>query len=421
MADSNLEKSGIEEGPTTVEHTVAVLTGFSLLAVFILPSQSAASFSTYALAVIVLLAGSSRWQMFIESRVLAGLLLALLAYFSASVWWSAELSLRGAFSIYTRCVLILTFVVALSVALRRIPHFAQWLARAMTLSAGIAALGALIDFHLHPTFDDRLRGLGQLGNSVVASFAFVAALLVAADVVIEDSVRWRIGAIVCVVLIASTIFAAGSRAGYLAALVGLVVLFGARRLHGRPASLRWFAAASSGAIVVGLLVLMARPDLQGVIFPRGDSFRLAIWSVEWKRLIAQNVLFGLGILTNDGVVIEDRTFSHPHSLYLASALQGGLVGLLLLVLLLGCAARRLLHNLHQSVARLGVALLAAGMSAYAFDGWELIDKVGLSWLLLWVPVAVAMAVGVKSSEGIARNMVESASTGNSPRADGRQP
>ena len=31
------------------------------------------------------------------------------------------------------------------------------------------------------------------------------------------------------------------------------------------------------------------------------------------------------------------------------------------------------------------------MSAYLFDGWELIDKVSLSWLLLWVPVAIAMA------------------------------
>ncbi len=49
----------------------------------------------------------------------------------------------------------------------------------------------------------------------------------------------------------------------------------------------------------------------------------------------------------------------------------------------------------MGVARLGLALLAAGMSAYLFDGWELIDKVGLSWLLLWVPVAIAMAVGVR--------------------------
>ena len=421
MAESDLEKSGIGEGPTTVEYAVAVLTGFSLLAVFVLPSQSGASFSTYVLAVLVLVAGSSAWRMFAEAGVLAVLMVALLVYFSASVWWSAEPSVRGAFSIYTRCVLILTFVVGMSATLRRVPDFAKWLARAIALAAGIAALGALIDFHLHPTFDSRLRGLGQLRNSVIASFAFVAALLPAAHVAIEDSARWRAIAILCAVLIAATIFAAGSRAGYLAACVGLAVLFGSFFLRVRGASWRWFAAASFGAIVVGWIVLTLWPDLQGVLFPRGDSFRLAIWSEEWKRLIAQNPLFGLGILTNDAVAVDDRTFAHPHSLYLASALQGGPVGLLLLLILLACAARMLLRNLHQSVARLGLALLAAGMSAYAFDGWELIDKVGLSWLLLWVPVSVAAAVGGKSSEGITRKMVGSASTENSSRVDGRQP
>jgi len=41
-------------------------------------------------------------------------------------------------------------------------------------------------------------------------------------------------------------------------------------------------------------------------------------------------------------------------------------------------------------------LLATRMSACLFDGWELIDRVELSWRRVWVPVPIALAVGVSS-------------------------
>ena len=83
----------------------------------------------------------------------------------------------------------------------------------------------------------------------------------------------------------------------------------------------------------------------------------------------------------------------------------------------GCCRRA-----HLPEAKLGPALLATGMSAYLFDGWELIDKVGLSWLLLWVPVAIAMVVGVTSNMlGKTRESVGLNSAARASEVVGRKP
>ena len=405
----------------TIDRVIALLAGLSLVSVFLLSSQSGASFSTYTLALIVLVAGTPRWRAFARTQALAGLMIGFLLYFSSSVWWSSELSARGAFSIYARCALILTFVVALSTSLTRVPDFAKWLARAVAISGGVAACAALIEFLLHPTFDGRLVGLGQLRNSVVAALSFDAALLFALSVAFTDSARWRVVATVSAASIGLAIFATGSRAGYLGAAAGVWVTLVTWCSTTPRQVVCGLSLPLLSAIGIGIVAFAVRPEFSATLFPRGDSFRLEIWSAEWQRLVGGGPMFGLGILTSDDVAIDGRQFSHPHNLYLATALQGGLVGLLLLLGLLACTAWGLVRNLGQSVARLGLALLTAGMCAYAFDGWELIDKVGLSWLLLWVPVAVATAVGATSNGESARDMVDLNSRGRSSDATGREP
>jgi hypothetical protein len=153
-----------------------------------------------------------------------------------------------------------------------------------------------------------------------------------------------------------------------------------------------------------VIVLASQGIWADVMFPRGDSHRFEIWNQELQRLRAHGLWFGLGILVRDDVVLQGQDFAHPHSLYLASALQGGLFGLLLLVGVLLYAGVSLYRARGLQEARIGMALLATGMTAYLWDGWELIDKVSVSWLLLWLPVAIAMSVGVKSNGGRALGM-----------------
>jgi O-antigen ligase len=383
---------------TTLDRVVAFLAVLSLLCVFLLPSQSGASFPTYLLALVVLGGGRDRWRDFFEARILSVLLISLLVYFSSSVWWSDGYSLRGAFSVYTRCLLIVAFIAAIATSLRRFPDLTQWLSRSLAVGAGIAAAAALIAFYLNPTWDGRLAGLGQLRNSVVAGLAFGIGLVLALGVLLSSGSVWRATGAVCAVLLGIAVFATGSRNAYLSGAIGAWVLLLTSCARQSPRLLFWFAVPLVGlAAVVALLA--ANPAWTDALFPRGDSFRLEIWQAEWRRLVAQGPWFGLGILVRDDVVLQGRGFSHPHSLYLASALQGGLVGLLLLLAVLLYAGSILYRARRLQAARLGAALLATGVSAYLFDGWELIDKVSLSWLLIWVPVAIAMGVGATSKMG----------------------
>ena len=178
-------------GPRTTQHAtafdraVALLTGLSLLCVFLMPSQSGASFPTYLVALLVLLGGTGRWREFFDAGVLSVALVALLLYFAASVGWSQAASARGAFSICTRCVLMLAFVIALSTSMDRVPQTMRWLPRMLAIAAAIAAGAAIVDRQLHPTWDGRLAGLGQLRSSVIAGMAFNAGLMCAVSVLLE--------------------------------------------------------------------------------------------------------------------------------------------------------------------------------------------------------------------------------------------
>ena len=339
---------------TTLDRIAGVLVGLSLCGVFLLPSQSGASFPTYLLALLALVAGTDQWRAFVESRLLAVLLVSLLIYFSSSVWWSTEPQLRSALSVYSRCLLIVTFVGALSTSLTRVPNLMEWLSRGLAVSGGVAAVAALIDLRLHPTWDGRLSGLGQLDNSVVAALTFDGGMLFALSCAITEVKWWRAIGTVSVALMSVAVCATGSRNGYLAGAVGVWVLI---VTHLRPPlRLVWLAAPAVGAATIGIAMFVAHPEWRETLLPRGDSFRLEIWNAEWRRLVENGPWFGLGILTRDDVVLEGNSFLHSHSLYLSSALQGGLVGLLLLLGLLSSAGWKLLQAAQLPESRLGGGL-----------------------------------------------------------------
>ncbi|HET6473357.1 MAG TPA: hypothetical protein VFG38_16045, partial [Pseudomonadales bacterium] len=193
----------------TIDRIVAGLVVASLASIFVLPSQSAASYPTYLLPIAV----GARYGVapfaIGESRAVATAAALLLVYFSASVWWSSEFVWRGAFTTYSRCVLIAGFVVGVAMSLAHSASMLNWLTRGVTIAAALAAVAALFEFQAHPTWDGRLAGLGQLRNSVVAALTFAAALLIALDVALNDTQRWRIVAAVCLVAVGAALFATG--------------------------------------------------------------------------------------------------------------------------------------------------------------------------------------------------------------------
>jgi hypothetical protein len=65
---------------------------------------------------------------------------------------------------------------------------------------------------------------------------------------------------------------------------------------------------------------------------------------------------------------------------------------LLFLWLLSRTLRELARHFDESDAKLALGVLALALPSYLLDGNELLDKVGDTWFLIWLPVALALGL-----------------------------
>ena len=366
----------------------AALLVFSFASVFVLTSQSGSSFPTYVLAILTLL-GFSRWSgLWLDWTFLC--VVALVGYLAASTLWSDPFDARDAFSQWGKALLVACFVVAAAEGLRT-----DWFFRRLTLTialfAGAASVVALVRFFAFPPDDGRLSGLGQLECQVCAALIFGVALLCTLYWVFEaPSLRWRVWAVLNALCLASAVVLTDSRNAWVAVpFAGVVYLVsrGSKSAATFAVIVIVFAVVSL-ALVGGLLASPASEFL----LPRGDSFRPAIWAEVLSRALAGGPWLGNGLLTDDGVFIDCYLLAHPHNLYLAVLFQGGLVAVTLFAAVLALSIRTLLVNFAREEAKFALGIYALALPAYLLDGHELITRIGWTWLLVWLPVAISVAL-----------------------------
>ena len=371
----------------------AVIVLVALASIFVLTSQSASSLPTYLLAVYVLVGARSWRGLLFDPAVL--LIVALLVYLPSTSLWSTPWDGRGAFSQATRAVLVFTFVVSLAECIQ-VDWFRQRMTLVLAAFGGVAALAAIALFLAEPPDDDRLNGLGQLDTHVTAALVYaVAAVCGIAWLTFPGErpaprARWFVGS--CVAVLALAVALAGSRNAIVCLVLGSACLL----LSFSVGSVtRFLTIAAGGAVASGALLTAAYfllPGADAFILPRGDSFRSGIW-VDYAALIAaRGPWFGLGVLSPDEITVAGYPVLHPHNLYLAVTYQGGLFGLALMLAVVVLTVRTLLRHYGESEAKLGLAILAIGLPAYLLDGHELVDKIGWTWLLFWLPVAIGVGL-----------------------------
>ena len=372
----------------------AALMIVALASTFALGSQSASSFATYILAVYVLL-GAARWRgLFLDWGVL--LVVALLAYIPLTSLWSAAWDGRGAFSQSVRALLVFAFVVSFAECMQ-----VDWFRRRLTLAiaavAALAASAALWAFLAEPPWDERLNGLGQLDTHVKAGLVYAMAALCGVAWLHDDRGNaprfavWGVAAAVAMLTVAVGL--TGSRTAMVCGAFGLACLLLSHRIADASRFLRLAFAAAGGLAAILLAVYFAVPSGETLVLPRGDSFRLDIWAQFLSRIAAEGPWFGLGILADDTTnVPAPEVHMHPHSLYLAIAHQGGAFGLALMLAIVAITLRTLLQHYARADAKLGLAVWALALPAYLLDGHELVDKIGWTWLLFWLPVAIGVAL-----------------------------
>jgi O-antigen ligase len=207
----------------------------------------------------------------------------------------------------------------------------------------------------------------------------------------DESLAWRSFAIVASISIVAAIYLSDSRNAWVSVSAGVAVYALARATPDRQR----FVSSVVAAAFLGTFLLLAlglNEETRSALFPRGDSFRAEIWAATLERILEGGPWFGVGILTDDEVQVGEQLMLHPHNLYLAVFYQGGLVGLALFVGLLLATFSTLFRHYQDQDAKLALGVLGIAVPAYMLDGFELIDKVGSTWFLIWLPVAVALSL-----------------------------
>lgn len=368
---------------------MSVLVIASLVGVLLLRSQSAASYPSYLLTLLALVT-VSHWKDVFKVSLFQWVLL-LVLWLCASTGWSEPFSLSDATSIWIRALLLLAFVAAIGECQMRGQLQAR-IAIALAVVGSIVIGAALINFLISKPEDGRMNGLGQLDTHVIAALVYGVIGVFVLYVGLRSASRTkRLACFAVLILVIVAVYLSDSRNAWVAVPAGMLTFVLADRIQSRSAFVSTVAAAATLA-ALGFVILMLDPDIRSLMLPRGGSFRGDIWSAVLSRLDSSDWIIGRGILAEEGVQADGLFFDHAHNMYLSVLQKGGLVGLGLYLVVLIKAVYTLLSSYSERDAKLAIGILSLGISAHLLDGHELVDKVGASWFLIWLPIGIALGV-----------------------------
>ncbi len=370
---------------------MAVLIVLCFVSVLLLRSQSAASYPTYALS-LLMLATFPQWRDALQLPLLRWIC-ALLIWLCVSTAWSDPFDLRKALSIWSRSLLVFFFVVAFAECQLR-GQLQRWMVVALTVVGGVVVLVAIVNFYITDPADGRLNGLGQLDTHVIAALVYgVVLLFMLRTVFVFDSRSIRAGALLVAGLATFAVFMSDSRNAWVSVLMGVCSYVLAYKCRDWRQFL--VTVASMGTLLLSVVIVLAvNEETRELVLPRGDSYRLAIWGETIHRILAgDGLLIGLGILTSDDVIVGGIVFPHAHNIYLSLLYKGGLVAVGLYAVVLISTFALLFSHFEREDAKLGISILVMAVFAHLLDGHELVDKVGDTWFLVWMPVGLALGLG----------------------------
>ena len=112
-----------------------------------------------------------------------------------------------------------------------------------------------------------------------------------------------------------------------------------------------------------------------------------------------NWALGYGF-TDFGIYVPelDRTFKHPHNLFLNIGAREGVVGLALYLALWGCVAWRAWNHRQQPLGQALLAIWVFSSVSLMTDGIGLWFKPNADWLVTWVPIALSMVLARRQKQ-----------------------
>lgn len=319
-------------------------------------------------------------------------LLAYLGYMLLSSLWSAEFSLPELWQDVRYTAYILSFMLLTLYWFERNRLLPDAIMEAVTLVVIVATVISLVTFEdlgLLPLLtENRLVGFGITDNPNPSAFIYGFFGVIALDYARRHwgeklAFVFAAGVLVIILFVVLT----QSNSGLLALATACVLLLVFDRRPASPtliiALLLGGAAAIYLAWVLGLL--SATADV-------GFMNRLPIWQRILEQWQAAPV-FGYGyqptpILLPDG---RPSILNYAHSGFLSTLRDGGLVGLVLLLVVCGFALRAALRMVYKSRRARYLCLFVFGLVCVLVDSDQMVTRPRELWIILWLPLACLMA------------------------------
>jgi len=286
----------------------------------------------------------------------------------------------------------------------------------LSVVALAAALQCAIALHGYLTYDWFAYMLGVHGGPGNQSSAIVILLpCTVAAAWYGRRVRWsawtQAAAAVLAVLLMVAAYITLNRTIWiaLALQVALLVLFALRREASAAPRGSWIVLALASALVLGTGFMLQKITVERAITVSSGKLdtdpRIALWSKTLER-IEEKPLTGYGFgrgLIRESLRAEFNKVElwHSHNLFLDTALQTGVPGLLLLVALFGATLRqgwRLARDADALSAACGVALIAVVLGTVVRNMTDVL-WVRQNALLYWGAIGVLLAWGVRRAPG----------------------
>jgi len=369
---------------------------------YLLPSSQANNFPTFLLSpsmIFYVVFDTESIKTFDHSGLVKVLML-LLFYMATTGFWFYDGQLLQVLKLYADAFLVFSFIFSLIILFRKAGNFLYLLVVTIVLAALLSALEWL---YLTMTSDDIVSAVGRLRYSALAAiswgFAVILALwLTAVSATPIAKICWAIAGLFL------AIAALYQEVLYVQIALSIAIA-SAGYLHLKAS---WSQKKPKVFVIGCVVVFFALSLFLSASLNEIQNDRPIIWNQSVQHLfdVPGKPLFGFGLMGDTTMSLpcemhyagEVCHVSHPHSLFVSTLVYGGIIGLFLLFTLLIWTMNILASDIHQRQAQLALVILSYAIPLLLFDGDRIIDKIDIVWLLLWLPIGIALSIKPETHE-----------------------
>lgn len=323
-------------------------------------------------------------------------ILLYLGYMIFSSFWSDEFSISGMWydlklALYILAFLMITVTINLNDGGR--------LDAILKFTCICAAVAAIISIPLwytnHPFPDSRLIGIGPFGNPNPSSFVYGFFSILSSYFALQSrNTLHKSVFLLCTSIILLLVLLTQSRTGLVTTLISQVLLL---VFYPKNKQITFGIAVIVSTTVI--FYVLASPWILSRLtdisfFPA----RIHIWK-HALDLIASNPVFGNGYQTGFLAHIPNTTTSYDsaHNTFLATARDGGLVGLGFQLLVIISAFNAGLKALISDNNPIYLVLLIFGLLCMQTATDQIITRPRELWIIFWLPLALLLAREIRES------------------------